>query len=394
MKKVAIVFVVAVILPSLALAWLAVRSLRDEQFLVERQESLLCQRATDSLAQNISEYLAQKQQEFNAQVESIVGNNDAREIGAQFDNEIRRRWSLADVGFCVTLSGRILSPSPNSRPEAQMFYYDNSGFLGNREAVEVYVNNNNNQVATTRGEPVSAWSGSTASSQQALETPAPPASAAATMSYGNTAKKESGATSYGQGQNTYNLKSAQARKVSPQQLAPQMEKKDTADDVVLSKTVAAEAEFAQLIGDSRDGMLARFLQNKLKLMFWHRLDRQPNLVFGAQLNLNQVVNGVRGLVRPDSGLANEICFALLDDNARPVAISIPNFSATWKRPFVATEVGDALPHWEVAAYVVNPVALNRAACYAEIALSLLIAVLVLAIVIGSWLIVRSLNAEL
>src|SRR6185369_12152957 len=145
---------------------------------------------------------------------------------------------------------------------------------------------------------------------------------------------------------------------------------------------------------SRDGMLARFLQNKLKLMFWHRLDRQPNLVFGAQLNLNQVVNGVRGLVRPDSGLANEICFALLDDNARPVAISIPNFSATWKRPFVATEVGDALPHWEVAAYVVNPVALNRAACYAEIALSLLIAVLVLAIVIGSWLIVRSLNAEL
>jgi len=75
-------------------------------------------------------------------------------------------------------------------------------------------------------------------------------------------------------------------------------------------------------------------------------------------------------------------------------VSIPNFRATWKRPFVATEIGDALPHWEVAAYLTNPAAMTRAACVAEITLGLLIGVLVLAIVIGSWLIVRSLNVEL
>ena len=43
MKRVAIVFVVAVLGPSLALAWLAVRSLRDQQFLIERQQLLLYQ---------------------------------------------------------------------------------------------------------------------------------------------------------------------------------------------------------------------------------------------------------------------------------------------------------------------------------------------------------------
>src|SRR5882724_6071198 len=64
MKKVALVFALAVLLPSLVLAWLAVRSLRDQQFLLERQQSLLCQRMTDALAQNISDYLAQRQQEF------------------------------------------------------------------------------------------------------------------------------------------------------------------------------------------------------------------------------------------------------------------------------------------------------------------------------------------
>jgi len=54
MRKVALAFVLAVIVPSLVLAWLAVRSLRDQQFLIERQQSLLDQRATDSVAQNIS----------------------------------------------------------------------------------------------------------------------------------------------------------------------------------------------------------------------------------------------------------------------------------------------------------------------------------------------------
>ena len=125
------------------LAWLAVRSLRDQQFLLERQQSLLDQRVTDALAQNISDYLAQRQQEFSAQVESLAASRDAQSLAAQFDNQIRQRWPLAEVGFCVTLSGKILSPPPNARPAAQMFRLDNSDFLGNREAVEVYWNANN-----------------------------------------------------------------------------------------------------------------------------------------------------------------------------------------------------------------------------------------------------------
>src|SRR5271154_4011594 len=115
MKKVALVFVLAVILPSLALAWLAVRSLRDQQFLIERQQSLLDQRVTDTLAQNISDYLAQRQQEFGAQVENLAANKNADEVAEQFDNQLRQIWPLAEVGFCVTLSGKILSPSANAR---------------------------------------------------------------------------------------------------------------------------------------------------------------------------------------------------------------------------------------------------------------------------------------
>jgi signal transduction histidine kinase len=129
-------------------------------------------------------------------------------------------------------------------------------------------------------------------------------------------------------------------------------------------------------------------------MFWHRLNREPDLIFGAQLNLSRVVDGLRDLVQPEPALQNEICLALLDDNAKPVVISRANFSANWKRPFVATEIGEALPHWEIAAYLVNPAQLTQSARTARLTLGLLIDVLLLAIAVGSWLIARSLNAEL
>jgi len=112
------------------------------------------------------------------------------------------------------------------------------------------------------------------------------------------------------------------------------------------------------------------------------------------LNLPRLVNDLRGLVRPDPALTNEICVAILDDNARPLEISRPGFRTTWKRPFVATEIGEPLPHWEVAAYIIDPSRLTQAVCNESIILGLLIAVMVFAISVGGWLIVRDLNRQL
>jgi signal transduction histidine kinase len=458
MKKVALVFVLAVLLPSLVLAWLAVRSLRDQQFLLERQQSLLDQSVTDALAQTIADYLAQRQQEFGAQVEALAADKDAREVAGDFDDEIRQRWPLADVGFCVTLAGKILSPSPNARPAAKKFHLDNSDFLGNREAVEVYWNINaarnggQNFTRASQGQVLAqnnfssggfgggGFNGAarnSASDALALNEPmantmapaapqkfedrfAPAASAlpAAAVPPGAAFQEKfalddssaklpedkiqtaapnlaSGAIAEVPVQNAFNYKAAQVRKVSPQSAGFDTAK-DAADDAQknLSRVVPAEAEFAQLVGNETDGVLARFLQNKLKLMFWHRLNREPDLIFGAQLNLDRIVDGLRGLIQPDRSLQNEICLALLDDNAKPVVISRANFSTSWKRPFVATEIGEALPHWEVAAYMVDPAQLTQAAHTARLTLGLLIAMLVLAIGIGSWLIVTNLNSEL
>ncbi len=134
---------------------------------------------------------------------------------------------------------------------------------------------------------------------------APPSQA---FAFDDTAARKD-TTDQPQTQNTLNYKTAQIRAVTPQSQIYQLVDSAKAEGAAaepqnnLSKVVPAEAEFRQLIGDQTDGMLARFLQNKLKLMFWHRLNAEPDLIFGAQLNLNRVVDGLRGLVQPDPAVA-------------------------------------------------------------------------------------------
>src|SRR5262249_49796863 len=119
------------------------------------------------------------------------------------------------------------------------------------------------------------------------------------------------------------------------------------------------------------------------------------LIFGAQLSLAKLAAGLRESVHQfEPALREEICVALLDDMARPVALSHPGFHANWKRPFVATEIGETLPHWEVAVYLLNPAKLTQSARTLKLTLGWLIGVLVLAIGIGSWLIVADLNRQL
>jgi signal transduction histidine kinase len=356
MKKIALVFVLAVLVPSLVLAWLAVRSLRDQQFLLERQQALLYQRVTDAAVAQIGSWLAEQQRQFSAQVEKLANGKNAAERAPQFDEALCAQWPLAEVGFCVTLTGNILSPRPGARPVAQMFRLDNSRFLGNREPVEVYWN------ANGKG----ATQNSTQFANQAFSL-----------------------------NSQQNNLPAENRVVAPQSqnyLAASPSQIVAMENV--SKVVPAAADFRQLMGDASDGMLARFLQNKLKLVFWHRLEGDPQLIFGAQLNLDRVIASLREFIQPEAALRNEVCVALLDDNAKPLALSRTGFRANWKQPFVASEIGEALPHWEVAVYLLNPAQLTEAVRTAKLTLGLLVAVLVLAIGVGSWLIGANLNSEL
>ena len=151
MKKVALVFVLAVLLPSLVLAWLAVRSLRDQQFLLERQQSLLDQRVTDTLAQNISDYLAQRQQEFAAQVESLAAAGDAREVGGAVRRSTAPALAAGGGGLLRHGCGQNSFATAERTAGGADVSPDNSDFLGNREPVEVYSSANSANAGGANG---------------------------------------------------------------------------------------------------------------------------------------------------------------------------------------------------------------------------------------------------
>src|SRR5436190_6227369 len=109
MKKVALVFALAVFVPSLALAWLAVLSLRDQQFVLERQRSLLYQEITDRLALQAGTLLTDYQHQFGTHVEEMLEGSSPGDVARAFNEQLRTNWSFADVGFVVTATGAILS---------------------------------------------------------------------------------------------------------------------------------------------------------------------------------------------------------------------------------------------------------------------------------------------
>src|SRR3989442_1287700 len=360
MKKVALVFVLAVFVPSLVLAWLAVRSVRDQQFVLERQRSLLYQGVADSVAKEAASLLAEHQREFARQVEALLADNKPIDIAGSFDERLRKDWPLADVGFTVSLDGQVYSPNLFDRPEARRFRLENDKFLCSRESVEVYWNSPKGTINLSQLDEKESSAAQWANTQ------------ANSSSYGKYSKDQK-----------------LLRNVEPQQVQQAVDKQP------YSKVAPSEAEFRQLIGESTEGTLARFLQNKLNLMFWYRSPRDPHLVFGALINLPRLAETLQSVVKVDSeSLYNEICVALLDDSARPVAQTIAKFETKWKHPFVATEIGEALPHWEVAAYLLNPARLSQSAQTLKLTLGLLIAVLVLAIGVGGWLIVADLKRQL
>ncbi|MFO1497263.1 MAG: HAMP domain-containing sensor histidine kinase [Verrucomicrobiota bacterium] len=336
MRKIAWIFVVSVLGPSLALAWLAVRSLSNQEIVFERQQTLLYQNVCNGVAKDVMAFIENRKIEFGRQVEALLALKNPMTVARQFDALLVEVWPLAQVGFAVTADGEVVSPSLFGRPDSRRFRLENDSFLSNQESVEVYWKSPKGDI------PLSQLDGA---------------------------------------------KGDKFRKVTP-------EKGAGAEGKVPSRMSAQEAEFKQFIGNASDGILARFLQNKLKLWMWYRSPGNTQVVFGAEIKLPLLQESLRPLLQPERPLQPDICVALLDDTGKPVARSHPEFTADWKRPFVAAEIGEALPHWEVAGYLLNPTRLTHSARTLTLTLGLLVCVLWLAIGVGGSLLVADLRRQL
>jgi signal transduction histidine kinase len=472
MRRAAWIFLAAIFLPSLGLAWLAVHSVRDQQVILEHQQVVICQNLTDSLARNVQERMDQVRNEFSDTAQRLLDDNRTPEnLADGFNRKLTLSWPLAEVAFAVSLDGRIYSPRTDEGIAAKTFRDENDRFLANRENAEVYAANLNSfTLANSKNAPASPPSDGTTlggaggtwkqsrneelnsaqpqrardlsepvpnvadipavpnapaapleqqpvarrelqvkKSQQAQAAPAPPPAPAAqqaqsaqfTQPADNTAQSaaqtQSAPSDVINSRNSISSEQMQTRaqrKVAPQQALVSQK------DAPLSNIVPEESDFRRVVGAEKSGLLARFLDNKLRLMVWFHSQPSSSIVFGAQLNRNKLVESLVSIVQDTASASPEnyssfrsatpkkvdYCLAVLDDNGKPVAQSVAKFSTDWKRPFVSTEIGDALPHWEAALYLTDPQQITRTARTLQWTLGLIVLMLVAAIAAGGWLI--------
>jgi signal transduction histidine kinase len=391
MRKFALIFVLAVLLPSVVLGWLALDSLRNQEFVFERQQELLLQGTSDTLAERIRGFLGEKLNEFGMQVDQLATGQDA----AGFDERIRTTWPDARVGFVVTLNGKLVAPSSKGDGSAQHFLEANSRFLTNAESAEVYQQPNapalqsetkqggSESQRSTKSEVEKSTAGKSQRKKDEAAVPEPVPQKAGSLESADAGSKSAKAAPP--------APTASAQRMMARSVNPQKELKQS--DTSISNVLPAEAEFHQLIGTAMSGSVARFVGNELFVIFWHRTTMNPELVFGVEVDLSRFTKDFDRLILPDYGLAKTICVALLDDKGKPVVTTTPGFATNWRRPFVATEVGEVLPHWEIGIYLLNPSAANQIAATFQRSVGAAIVLLLGAIGIGSWLIWRDIGRQ-
>jgi len=170
----------------------------------------------------------------------------------------------------------------------------------------------------------------------------------------------------------------------------------------LSNTLPSESDFRRLIKDQTTGAVARFLEDKLRVMVWYRPPGAGSLVFGAQLAQPKLVATLAPLLQfpdlqrnPSSGVpGSNYCLAILDDRGKPVALSRPGFRGDWKHPFVATEIGEGLPHWEAALYLLDTQQIRRSASTLQLTLRSIVFALIGSILLGGWLMATDVRRQM
>ena len=380
MKRSIWIFLAAILLPSLGLGWLALRSANEQQIILERRTAELYQKETDAVAVAARGLIEDERRAFAERVRQLLASESASELSHDFAAKLSRAWPRPAIGFALSAEGNLISPSAEEAlgdAARQRFLLNNGAFLSGTTPATVYsvpaeeLNRVDQRRKTTKNE-LDDKSAADSSAQKLLskrkQTEAAPAGAlpAQAPAPAPAAKEKDEGR-----QETQTLRN----------VAPQRVLKENA--LAVSQLVPATSDFKALTSDQPEGVVTRFMQDHLEILFWVRPPQAPGMIFGCLLTVEALTDLWRDAL-PDTA-APDYVLALLNDKARPVMTQPPGEKGRdWGRPFVASEIGEALPHWEAALYLMRPQQLQENAQSVRRTLVLLIAAALAAIAFGGW----------
>lgn len=475
MKKSIWIFLLAVLLPSIVLGWLALRSADEQQIILENRTAALYQKETENASVAARALIDDQRRAFNDIVLQLLAKADPQVLANNFSTALAKAWPRKAIGFSIGTKGNamtICAPAPQrakSNPEWGNFLLSNGSFLAGTTPAQVYwvsgdelakpnqllksksgldynnsitsnanVGNNTSASQTESKDNVTAGNAAPSSQSQspgnrgafAFHKQAPYAPKAAPPAPSKAQSDK--ASEKLEKKNNSPAAAAQPAQPAPPQPEPkevqtespkltptdQQQQKETVmrnvapqrmaeenQQAAISQLTTTTADFRALTEGTNEGIITRFVQDKLNIIFWLRPAQASNLIFGCLIEVDDLRDlWHEALPDPaDSSVfdvsarrkASDFVIALLDDKARPIAIQ-PEDGKTrdWKHPFVASEIGEALPHWEAALYLQRPEQLRQSAQLVRRTVILLIAAALAVIACGGWLVVADARRQL
>jgi signal transduction histidine kinase len=159
-----------------------------------------------------------------------------------------------------------------------------------------------------------------------------------------------------------------------------------------SRTVSRSRSFKELTSAGDNGLLPSLSDEGLGILFWAR--GGGGAFVGCTLRMEVLRDRIAGIM-PDM-LSDVRILTVLDDSGTPIVAPEPRPGAEpdWRRPFAAREISPELPRWEVGAWLVNQELLASRANFARMVVWVEVAALSLAIITGGVVIIRTMSYEM
>jgi signal transduction histidine kinase len=383
------IFAAAVLLPSVALSFLALRSADRESVYAERRfesalaaEAGLAAQRADEVMRGISQAL-----EESASRGELAGESAENPvIGTPFE--------LRD--------GEILFPGAASEAEREEFLRTFGDFLLNGSTLpaydsvtRIYRSDNSDYIEGSASRPEKQSGPKESKMLSGVERQRAESTIAADLEAMNEVFSQASSEGFEVAARNVAPTADIAKKTAPARQAPAPAASPRVTErAALSRTVSRRRTFAEVTGGPDSGLLPRLRDDGLAILFWAKLPGESGgrgAIAGCSLNMAAIRDLIAEAL-PDV-LTEARVLNVLDENGDPI-VEAESFPALdWRRPYVAREISPALPRWEAGAWLINPDAPAHRARLTRIAVSLLVFALFVVIAAGSILVLRAVAVE-
>lgn len=404
-----VIFAVAVVVPSIILALMAIRAIeREEAYIEKRLENTLLTEVAH-VAQLVDTQTKLIQQEI---VETLPVHT-VDDAASKLTNW-QQASELVSLPFLLSPDNEILYPNLGEKltDEQQTFLEWGQRFFQDEVPVDVFRNlalaYQNEEAATSAIESDTAFGRTERTLSRARSKETQLAQEGLRQNQDMLAKSGK-ADSYQWDQNLaqqamadFELKESVRQKAyqRAQELGqqtfqrsvlPQNQIKLSDEEQALKSVFVGESlVFSQIAAKDKTGILPRFVGNRLKLLFWHKLGTGHTI--GCVLSEDTLRSRIVAALPPVYSQSRIL--TVLDHNVKTLFTPEGMEQRDWRRPFVAQEIGELLPRWEVAAYLTNPDIITSQAHLMRVLMWVAVLVLFVSIASGSAVVFRTLHSEL